>query len=417
VIVKGQHGSSIPYHPPVRNEDRWERYRRAIAGEPMPAAIVDLDAFEVNIDRLAIPVRAAGKRLRLATKSLRCPALFARVTARVGDLAIGAMTYTAAETEYLARTGVRDLVLAYPTVQPSDATLLARANRTATATAMVDGAAQLAPLAAAARAERTRIPVWIDVDMSWRPVGAVHLGVRRSPLREPEAIVTLARRIADETSLRFAGVMGYEAQIAGLPDRAALNAWQNPFKRAIKRGSQPAIADLRARVVEALAAASLSPEHVNGGGTGSVAWSSSDTSLTEVTVGSGFLCGHLFDDYRGLELEPALAFGLQIVRRPSPEIATCLGGGWIASGQPGLDRLPRPTWPPGCKLLANEGAGEVQTPVQIPDGVALAIGDPIFFRPAKSGELAEHVREYLLVRGDQIVERVPTYRGLGECFL
>lgn len=400
----------------MSTEDRWSRYRRALAGEPLPAALVDLEALEVNSGRLTVPIRAAGKRVRIASKSVRCPALLERIAARAD--AIGYMTFTAAETAFLVDAGARDLVLAYPTLQPSDATLLARANRTATAAVVVDDEAQLPPLAAAARTEGTRVPIWIDVDMSWRPLGnAMHLGVRRSPLREPEAVVALARRIADDAALRFAGVMGYEAQLAGLPDRAAHHAWQNPIKRAIKRGSKPAIASLRARVLDALAAAGLPPEHVNGGGTGSVAWSSGDAALTEVTIGSGFLCGHLFDGYRGLDLEPALAFALQVVRRPARGVVTCLGGGWIASGQAGADRLPKPTWPHGCHLLPGEGAGEVQTPVAIPDDLELALGDPIFFRPAKSGELAEHVREYLLVQGDRIVERVPTYRGLGQCFL
>jgi D-serine deaminase-like pyridoxal phosphate-dependent protein len=146
-----------------------------------------------------------------------------------------------------------------------------------------------------------------------------------------------------------------------------------------------------------------------------VDWSSADAALTEVTFGSGLLCGHLFDGYRGLPLEPALAFGLQVTRRPAPGVVTCLGGGWIASGAAGPDRLPVPAWPHGCELIATEGAGEVQTPIRVTADVA--IGDPVFFRPAKSGELAEHVATYLLVRGDRVVERVPTYRGLGHVFL
>ena len=64
-----------------------------------------------------------------------------------------------------------------------------------------------------------------------------------------------------------------------------------------------------------------------------------------------------------------------------------------------------------------EGAGEVQTPLRVPAGVRLELGDPVFFRHAKAGELAEHVPEYLLVRGDQIEDRAPTYRGMGACYL
>jgi D-serine deaminase-like pyridoxal phosphate-dependent protein len=393
----------------------WTRYRQALDGERLPAAIVDLDAFDRNVDQFAQVARAAGKRLRVASKSLRCPALIARVLERAPDVAGGVMTYTAEETAYWAETG-REALLAYPTVQPADAQSLARANAKASAGTVVDDLAQLPALAGAARAAGTRIPVVIDVDMSWR-LGGLHVGVRRSPLRDPATVVTLARAIAAEPSLRFDGLMGYEAQVAGVPDTAPFQRWQNPIKRTLKRASRPAVASLRARVVEALGAAGLFPRIVNGGGTGSAAWSSSDAALTEVTVGSGFLAGHLFDHYRGLTVEPALFFALQVVRRPGPGLITCHGGGWIASGAPGADRLPLPVLPHGLKLLPLEGAGEVQTPLALTNGVQLQLGDPVFFRPAKSGELAEHVTEYLLVRGDRVVERVPTYRGLGRCFL
>lgn len=395
-----------------------ERWSRALAGVPLPAAFVDLDAFEINIDRLFAPLRAAGKRARIASKSVRSPALMQRIAERGGDLVIGYLTASAAETAYYAEQGVRDLLLAYPTLQPSDAVHLARANRHASAAVVVDDPAPLAPLAAAARAEGTTIPVVLDIDVSWRPVGPrVHVGVRRSPLREPAEVVALARAVAREPALRFHGLQCYEAQLAGLPDRTHARRWLNPLVRAMKRGSQPAVADQRARIVDALVAASLAPVVVNGGGTGSVAWSSTDPALTEVAVGSGFLCGHLFDRYAGLALEPAIGFALQVTRRPAPGVVTCFGGGWPASGAAGPDRLPLPVWPPGATLLAAEGAGEVQTPVALPRGTELALGDRVLFRPAKSGELAERVSEYHLVRGDRIVGRAPTYRGLGHAFL
>jgi D-serine deaminase-like pyridoxal phosphate-dependent protein len=98
-------------------------------------------------------------------------------------------------------------------------------------------------------------------------------------------------------------------------------------------------------------------------------------------------------------------------------MVTCHGGGFIASGPGGADRLPLPVFPAGARLVAREGAGEVQTPLALPDGADVALGDPVFFRPAKSGELAEHFDEYLLVRGDRIEARARTYRGLGRRFL
>jgi D-serine deaminase-like pyridoxal phosphate-dependent protein len=334
------------------------------------------------------------------------------------------MTYTAGESQYYATEGAavvgpaaRNLLLAYPTMQLADAEALADANRYARAAGVVDDAAQIPPLAAAARAAGTRIPVVIDVDMSWRPIAALHIGVRRSPLRDPAAVVGLAHTIIAEPSLAFDGIMGYEAQIAGVQDTAPFAAWQNPLKRALKRGSRPSVARARRVIVDALRAAALPVTTVNGGGTGSVDWSARDSALTELTIGSGILVGHLFDHYAGLSLAPALFFALQATRRPAAGIVTCHGGGWIASGPGGGDRLPVPVFPTGARLLPLEGAGEVQTPVALANHADVELGDPVFFRPAKSGELAEHFDEYVLVRGDRIEARVSTYRGLHRRFL
>jgi D-serine deaminase-like pyridoxal phosphate-dependent protein len=142
--------------------------------------------------------------------------------------------------------------------------------------------------------------------------------------------------------------------------------------------------------------------------------------LTEVAAGSGFLCSHLFDGYRGLDLRPAAFFALRVARAPALRTFTCHGGGYSASGAAGPDRLPRPVLPRGLSLLGLEGAGEVQTPVifnDARDAVPIAVGDPIIFRHAKAGELAEHFDEYLLVRGERVEGRVPTYRGDGRCFI
>jgi D-serine deaminase-like pyridoxal phosphate-dependent protein len=387
----------------------WEHLRRAIENQPLPCALVDLDAFDKNLEQLT--ERAGNKPLRIATKSIRCPQLIERAAKK----AVGLMTYSAAECAFLVERGARDLILAYPTVQPADAAILARLNQKAHCAVVVDDREQLAPLAKAANDAGASIPVIIELDVSYKLAG-MHLGVRRSPLRDLEAIVELARSISSTKGLLFGGIMGYEAQIAGLPDANPFGAWQNPVKRWLRRGSRADVMQVRQNLVQALQNAGLPPRIVNGGGTGSVSWSSAEAVLTEVTVGSGFLAGHLFDYYADFKLQPSLYFALQVVRRPTARLVTCHLGGYVASGQIGPDRLPLPSLPPGCKLLPMEGAGEVQTPVQLPEGVELPLGAPIFFRPAKSGELAERFNEYLLVSGDRVVDRAPTYRGLGQAF-
>jgi D-serine deaminase-like pyridoxal phosphate-dependent protein len=66
--------------------------------------------------------------------------------------------------------------------------------------------------------------------------------------------------------------------------------------------------------------------------------------------------------------------------------------------------------------LSLEGAGEVQTPLAVPDGIDIPLGHPVIFRHAKAGELAAHFPEYLLVRNDNIESRAKTYRGAGQWF-
>jgi D-serine deaminase-like pyridoxal phosphate-dependent protein len=400
-------------HVSTETSARYERYRRAVAGETMPCAIVDLDALEANARALVKPLAGSGKTMRVATKSVRCPELVTRVREVTGAVARGLMTYTAAETAFWAHRGEKDLLLAYPVSRDGDVAQVADANAAGAAAAVVaDSREHLELLGAAARGWRVTIPVVLEVDVSWRPLGAVgvHVGVRRSPLREPAEIVALARAAAATEGLRFHGLMAYEAQIAGVADAGAA-------VRAMKAASTRDVVRTRARIAQALSEAGVKPTVFNGGGTGTAAACASEAALTEVTIGSGFVDSHLFDHYRGLELLPAAYFALAVVRRPGARMVTCHGGGYVASGAAGRDRLPVPALPGGIKLLGFEGAGEVQTPLELPEGVDLALGDPVFFRHAKAGELAEHFAEYILVRGDRVVGRAPTYRGLGKCFL
>ena len=395
---------------------QYERYRQLIASEPLPLALVDLDALDHNIEVLLADVRRHGKTLRLASKSVRCLWLLTYITEKSQGTIRGILSYSVAEAAFLAEHGFTDILVAYPTVQPSDCQVLAQLNGpTQRVAIVVDSEDHLQALRGTP--ERP-IPVVIELDLSYRPLGGrVHLGARRSPLRSPEAVLQLARKIAQRADLKFLGVMGYEAQIAGVGESNPFSPLLNPARKLIKKLSRPAVAQMRQRVAELLCQHGFSVEVFNGGGTGSVAFASAEPALTEVTAGSGFLCSHLFDYYSHLTLKPAIFFALQVVRSSDPGFVTCHGGGYIASGQAGADRLPVPYLPPGLKLTALEGAGEVQTPLRVPKGVTLRPGDPVFFRHAKAGELAEHFHEYLIVRGTQIVTKAPTYRGMGQCFL
>ncbi len=395
------------------------RLSRAIAGEALPCAVCDLDAFDANAKLLFAASRAANKPLRIASKSVRSIEVLDRIARLGGERFGGLMTFAAQETLLLARHGFRDLLLAYPTLLPRDCAALAEANTIpgVRAAIAVDAREQIEALSRAGEAAGARIPLVIDVDASWRPLGdTIHLGVRRSPLRETDAVVRLAREIAQRKGVSFLGLQSYEAQVAGLPDRGS-GAAKELAVRAIKSRSMDALARSRRALALALAKENLAPQLFNGGGTGSLAQSGRDPSLTELTAGSGFFAPHLFAErYLELPLRPALSFALQATRRPSLDLITCAGGGIIASGEAGPSRLPQPWLPPGLSLLSLEGAGEVQTPLRIPRGMKLELGEPIFFRPAKAGEPLERFNELLLIRGDAIEARAKTYRGLGHAF-
>ncbi len=404
----------------MSNERRYRDWHRALRGFDLPAAIVDLDAFERNAARVGALLAGSRVTLRVGSKSIRCFELLRRALDALGPRAGGVLAFTAAEAAFLVERGMRDVVVAYPTLQSRDAARFATLNADgARVAAMVDDAAHLDALSKAAVAHGSTVPVVLDVDMAWRPprLGSVaSLGVRRSPLRTPAEVLALARRSADLPGLRFEGLMGYEAQIAGLADRDArgLPIAGNAIAKGLSRAQ---VRTRRREIRDALDAAGLAPTIFNGGGTGSLAWSAEDPALTEVTVGSAFLGGTLFDGLASWAPEAALFFALEVTRRPAVDVVTCLGGGYVASGTPGWERLPRPVLPSGLSLLAWEGAGEVQTPLRVAAGTVLELGDPVFFRHAKAGELAERFATYHLVRGDRVECSVPTYRGEGGCFL
>jgi D-serine deaminase-like pyridoxal phosphate-dependent protein len=398
----------------------WSGYVRALEGERLPAAIVDLDALDRNVLRLRRRVERTQKTLRVASKSVRHVGLLRRILETGGDVFRGLMCFTLEEAVFLSDEGFDDLLVAYPSVERDAlAEIASRVKRGATIRVMADDRAHLLAYGRAAADAGVSLEVVLDLDVSYEALGGrVHLGVQRSSIRSVERLVEIVRAARAIDGISIAGLMGYEAHVAGLPDASPFSARMNRVKRAIKTISVPRVARIRRDAVRALHREGIAPKLVNGGGTGSVDTTLEEPWLTEITAGSGFVCSHLFDYYRGNELEPAAFFALEVSRIPQPGIVTCLGGGYVASGEPGWDRLPIPYLPRGLRYLPMEGAGEVQTPLSTsPETPALAVGDPILFRHAKAGELAERFNAYTLLRGGQIVGREPTYRGMGKCFL
>lgn len=387
----------------MRVVNRATAWDRATRGRAAPFAVVDLDACDANAADLVR--RAADRPIRVASKSIRVRHLLERTLQREGFS--GVMAYSLREALWLVGHGTDDVFVAYPTTDRDALAALAADERALEEVSVavdsvehVDALRRWLPKGAPVR-------VVVDVDASLR-VGPVHLGVRRSPTRSPRRAAAVATA-AQQAGLRVVGLMFYDAQIAGLPDSSAA-------VRLVKARSDVSLRRRRGAVRAAVEDVAGPLEIVNGGGTGSLHVTGEDPALTELAAGSGLIGPTLFDGYDDFTPEPAVAFALPVVRRPARDVVTCFAGGYIASGQAGESRVPSVHHPEGLRMVGTEGAGEVQTPLRGKAARDLAIGDRVWFRHAKAGELAERFDEYLVVRGEDVVDVVPTYRGEGRNF-
>jgi D-serine deaminase-like pyridoxal phosphate-dependent protein len=382
-----------------------------------PFAFVDLDAMWANA--AAMLERAGGKPVRVASKSLRCRALLEQILRRDERFA-GLMTFTLPETLWLAESGFEDLLLAYPTADSGALGELALRSAASPAEApivMVDCIEHLEAIESVLGTGAAPVRACIDLDASWWALGGrIKVGPKRSPVHTVEQAVALAEEIERRPQLELVALMAYEGQIAGVGDQPPGRRLRGAAIRYMQKRSAAELAQRRAATVAAIREFAALPI-VNGGGTGSLELTGAEDAVTEVTAGSGFYAPALFDHYSRFALTPAAGFALPIVRKPAAGVATALGGGYLASGSGDAGRLPSPWLPPGLELDPEEGAGEVQTPLSGPPAAELKIGERVYMRHAKAGELCERFNTLHLVEGDEIVDVAPTYRGEGKTFL
>lgn len=399
---------------PVQSHDRYERI---FAEVEAPFAFVDLDAMWANAEEML--GRAGGKPVRVASKSVRCRGPLEAILRRDERFA-GLMTYTLPETLWLAEQGFENLLLAYPTADTAglgELALRSVANPEGAPIVMVDCVEHLEAIESVLGAGAAPVRVCIDLDAGWWALGGrIKIGPKRSPVHTVEQAVELAREIERRPKIELDALMAYEGQIAGVGDQPPGRRLRGAAIRFMQRRSAAELAERRGAVVAALSEF-VELEIVNGGGTGSLELTSAEDAVTEVTAGSGFYAPALFDHYSRFTLAPAAGFALPIVRKPAAKVATALGGGYLASGGGDAARLPAPWLPAGLRLDPEEGAGEVQTPLLGDAAADLRIGDRVYLRHAKAGELCERFDSLHLVEGDAIVDLVPTYRGEGKAFL
>lgn len=372
-----------------------------------------MDLLDKNVE--TILNRANRGTIRVASKSVRSIGIL-KYLFQKSDRFKGLMSFTVLESLQLIKEGFDDILLGYPCVENqliskvSDVILEGK-----TIVLMVDLVEHIQQINKIGKEKNVQIPICIDLDCS-SDFGPIHFGVWRSSITNNNKLQVLLDEIKKSDFVKLDGLMGYEAQIAGLGDNVK-GDFKNPIIKFLKKKSIKEVHKRRTSAIKLIQKNGFKLRFINGGGTGSIKETLQEEKITEVTVGSGFYNPHLFDNYSTFKLEPAAGFAVQIVRKPKENYFTCHGGGYIASG--GIEKLKEPKiyLPKNVKLDTNEGCGEVQTPIIYKGKENLKIGDPIFFRHAKSGELCERFNELYLIRNNKIIDKITTYRGDGFAYL
>lgn len=392
----------------------YDQFRDILTPLQKPCAFLHMESFEQNISTLL--ELAGDKNIRIASKSIRSVEAM-RIILQTSKQFQGIMCYSAAEAIYLYDEGFDDLLIAYPTWDERSLKRICKLIQVgATITLMLDSIEHVEHLETIALEANGHFLVAIDFDLSSSFPG-LHFGVYRSPINTVEAVMNLIKRIQASPYLKLDGMMGYEAQIAGVADASPKQLIKNSMIRLLKRQSKKHIRKKRIELMKAFKSEGISLRFMNGGGTGSLQYTVQEDLVTEVTVGSGFYNPHLFDKYKEFSLSPAVGYAIEITRRPREHIYTCAGGGYVASGAVGIDKLPEIYLPKGATFVDQEGVGEVQTPIVYKGPETLNYGDPIILRHSKAGEICERFQSLYVIENGEISRELSTYRGDGFCFL
>lgn len=396
----------------MKSQDRYLQYKTALQTTSLPAAWLDLDLLDRNIT--AISQRASGRQVRVVSKSIRSRQVLHYLLEKQANFQ-GVMCYHPAEAAWLASTGMDNLLVAYPSVcRASIDNVCRQVAQGKTIYLMIDCVAHATLINEIARTHGVIVPMCLDVDMSV-DYPALYFGVYRSPIRCAEDARRLYSAVSSYAFVSLQGVMGYEAQVAGAVDNAPGKWLENTIVRQLKVKAIPVFHARRQSVVAALRDMGAPITLVNGGGTGSIESTLQDASVTEVAVGSGFYSPRLFDLYQNFRHEPAAGYATPVTRQPRNGMYTSFSGGYVASGSVSQVKAPFPYLPHGMQLIKNEGCGEVQTPFKL-SKPALELGDPVFWRHSKAGELCERFDSLNALRGNRIVDTFSTYRGEGKNF-
>nr|WP_295661263.1 alanine racemase [Polymorphobacter sp.] len=344
-----------------------------------PVLVVDLDALDRNIARMAAFAAASGLALRPHAKTHKSPEIARR---QVAAGAIGACCAKLGEAEVLADGQIHGLHITSPVVSPPAIARLVVLNaRVDGLMCVVDNVENVRAIGRAV-ADGKPLSVIIDIDP----------GIHRTGVASPEAAVALLEAIRAEPGLHYAGVQFYcgtQQHIAGFVDRA----------KAMRDR-----AGIARKVIAALTAAGGAPGIVTGGGTGTHRIDATLDLFTELQAGSyvfmdsQYLACDLTGDDGGAPYETALMIDTRVVSANATGMVTVDGGfkAFSTDGDPPLVLAGAPAGSTYRFMGDEHGA------LLVPEGRAPQLADIVTFAAPHCDPTVNLYDTYHVVQGDTL---------------
>jgi D-serine deaminase-like pyridoxal phosphate-dependent protein len=346
-----------------------------VAAIDTPALVLDLDAFERNLERMASALRGTNVRLRAHAKAHKCPEIARRQVARG---AVGICCQKVSEAAVFVEAGISDILVTNEVVGRSKLEHLADLARKARIGVLVDDARALQALAAVAKARGVTIDAYAEVD-----VGGHRCGV---PPGEPA--VALAREIVANPPLRFAGLHCYHGSAQHM---------RSPEERATAIANT---VEAARRTMQAIEALGIKVECVTGAGTASFVHERDSGVFNEVQAGSyAFMDRDYADNLYGagdVVFEHALFVRTTVMSRPTATRAVVDAGLKASSVDSGMPRV----WQ--REELRYLKASDEHGVIESPPASALALGDALMLIPGHCDPTFNLYDELVCIRGDKV---------------
>lgn len=345
-----------------------------------PALVLDIDAAERNIERMATELRGRPAVLRPHIKVHKSPDLAQR---QVAAGSVGLSVATVWEAVVMAETGLDDLFVVNTVAGPDKLRALAELAGEAKVRVAVDQLENARTLSLAAVAAGTTLGVLIEVDT----------GMDRAGVDTAGEALTLARGLIELPGLRFDGLTGYEGHCS------------LTLERDLRHSKQQMAMAFLVEVADAIIASGIPVAVLSAGGTATWEWTSAEPRLTELQAGTYVV----MDTFHGQMIsgfEHALTVQTTVISRPPDRVIVDAGSKSVGDGE--ISRLV------GHDLAALQ-FDEEHGVFASPHGTSLAVGDSIALIPGYAPSTVNWFDAFHVVRDDTVIDIWPVIpRGPGH---